>query len=220
MPTTDQFQLPIEFELTAVFLFAITGALLAIEERYDYRRRLRPRAALRGRWRARPRRLLPAAGAAAGPQGRALSVRRRARGGRLFDRRDPPEPLPAGVPAGRRPRARHLRRRRHRSGRSTSDSTWCPPAFVGLANAIGGGVLRDTADPEGDAALQARRVLHSRGRRRDWPCSSACASGRVCPRSRRRSGRSPRPSLIRLAAVSFNWQTRAATPLLGRIDAR
>ena len=29
------FTLPIQFELTAVFLFAITGALLAIEERYD-----------------------------------------------------------------------------------------------------------------------------------------------------------------------------------------
>ena len=31
----DQFQLPLRFELTAVFLFAVTGALLAIEKRYD-----------------------------------------------------------------------------------------------------------------------------------------------------------------------------------------
>jgi len=32
---TAQFELPIGFELAAVFLFAITGALLAIEQRYD-----------------------------------------------------------------------------------------------------------------------------------------------------------------------------------------
>jgi uncharacterized membrane protein YeiH len=35
VPISGQFTLPIQFELTAVFLFAITGALLAIEERYD-----------------------------------------------------------------------------------------------------------------------------------------------------------------------------------------
>jgi uncharacterized membrane protein YeiH len=35
MPITGQFSLPIGFELTAVFLFAVTGALLAIENRYD-----------------------------------------------------------------------------------------------------------------------------------------------------------------------------------------
>jgi uncharacterized membrane protein YeiH len=35
MPSADQFQLPMSFELTAVFLFAVTGALLAIENRYD-----------------------------------------------------------------------------------------------------------------------------------------------------------------------------------------
>ena len=34
MPT-DQFQLPMSFELTAVFLFGVTGALLAIEQQYD-----------------------------------------------------------------------------------------------------------------------------------------------------------------------------------------
>jgi uncharacterized membrane protein YeiH len=33
--TTDQFLLPMSFELTAVFLFAVTGALLAIEQHYD-----------------------------------------------------------------------------------------------------------------------------------------------------------------------------------------
>ena len=33
--TADHFQLPMTFELTAVFLFAVTGALLAIEQRYD-----------------------------------------------------------------------------------------------------------------------------------------------------------------------------------------
>jgi len=32
----DPLQLPMRFELTAVFLFAITGALLAIEKRYDF----------------------------------------------------------------------------------------------------------------------------------------------------------------------------------------
>jgi uncharacterized membrane protein YeiH len=35
MPIEGQFTLPIGFELTAVFLFAMTGALLAIESRYD-----------------------------------------------------------------------------------------------------------------------------------------------------------------------------------------
>jgi uncharacterized membrane protein YeiH len=35
MPLTGQFNVPIELELTAVFFLAITGALLAIEERYD-----------------------------------------------------------------------------------------------------------------------------------------------------------------------------------------
>ena len=33
--TTDQFLLPMGFELTAVFLFAVTGALLAIDQQYD-----------------------------------------------------------------------------------------------------------------------------------------------------------------------------------------
>ena len=33
---TAQFELPIQFELAAVFLFAMTGALLAIEQRYDF----------------------------------------------------------------------------------------------------------------------------------------------------------------------------------------
>ena len=33
--STDQFQLPMSFELAAVFLFAVTGALLAIEHQYD-----------------------------------------------------------------------------------------------------------------------------------------------------------------------------------------
>ena len=35
MPITGQFHLPIGFELTAVFLFAMSGALLAINNRYD-----------------------------------------------------------------------------------------------------------------------------------------------------------------------------------------
>ena len=35
MQMTAQFELPIGFELAAVFLFGITGALLAIEQRYD-----------------------------------------------------------------------------------------------------------------------------------------------------------------------------------------
>lgn len=35
MPITGEFQLPIQFELTAVFLFAMTGALRAIENQYD-----------------------------------------------------------------------------------------------------------------------------------------------------------------------------------------
>jgi uncharacterized membrane protein YeiH len=35
MPMTAQFELPMGFELAAVFLFAVTGALLAIEQRYD-----------------------------------------------------------------------------------------------------------------------------------------------------------------------------------------
>jgi uncharacterized membrane protein YeiH len=33
--STEQFQLPMTFELAAVFLFAVTGALLAIEQQYD-----------------------------------------------------------------------------------------------------------------------------------------------------------------------------------------
>lgn len=32
----DPLQLPMRFELTAVFLFAVTGALLAIQKRYDF----------------------------------------------------------------------------------------------------------------------------------------------------------------------------------------
>lgn len=35
MITAEVFQLPMRFELTAVFLFGVTGALLAIEKRYD-----------------------------------------------------------------------------------------------------------------------------------------------------------------------------------------
>src|SRR5689334_15443156 len=35
MNDASHFTLPIGFELTAVFLFAVTGALLAIEHRYD-----------------------------------------------------------------------------------------------------------------------------------------------------------------------------------------
>jgi uncharacterized membrane protein YeiH len=35
MPSSDHFQLPVAFEFSAVFLLAITGALLAIEDHYD-----------------------------------------------------------------------------------------------------------------------------------------------------------------------------------------
>jgi uncharacterized membrane protein YeiH len=36
MTITGQFNLPMGFEFTAVFLFAVTGGLLAIEQRYDF----------------------------------------------------------------------------------------------------------------------------------------------------------------------------------------
>ena len=218
MPLTGQFQLPIEYELTAVFLFAVTGALLAIEERYDYVGVF----------------VLALLSAVGG--GLVRDVCFLPQGPPLLLKDERYLYVVASASVFCLIFGTHLNRFRlvfllvdalglgiyavvgtERAldfGLHTA-----PAAFVGLANAIGGGVLRDTLTRKetllfrpGEFYIFAAAIgLAVFLGLREWT---------QVPGQQAALWSIATTFLIRLASVSFNWQTRAATPLLGRIDAR
>ena len=218
MPVTAQFQLPIQFELAAVFLFAMTGALLAIEQRYDY------------------------VGVFV------LALISAVGGGLVRDAFFLPQGPPLVLKDARYMYAvaaaaliclifgTHLNRFRQvfllvdalglgiyavvGTERALGFGLEAlPAAFVGLASAVGGGVLRDTLTRKetllfrpGEfyilAAAVGLAVFLLLPEWTDVPAGQAALWSIATT------------FLLRLASVSFNWQTRPATPLLGRIDAR
>jgi uncharacterized membrane protein YeiH len=212
---TGQFHLPIGFELAAVFLFAMSGALLAIENRYD----------VVGVF--------------------VLALLSAVGGGLVRDGVLLPQGPPLVLQDQRYLYAvsaaallclivgTHLSRFRQvfllvdalglgiyavvGTQRALDFGFhFLPAAFVGLANAVGGGVLRDVltgketllfkpgefyilAAAAGTAVFLGFIYL--------WPLPAPEAAGWSIVTT----------FLFRLAAVSFHWQTSAATPLLGRV---
>jgi uncharacterized membrane protein YeiH len=212
---TGQFHLPIGFELAAVFLFAMTGALLAIENRYD----------VVGVF------VLALLSAVGGglvrdgvllPQGPPLV---------LQDQRYLYAVSAAAVLC--LILGTHLSRFRQvfllvdalglgiyavvGTQRALDFGLhFLPAAFVGLANAVGGGVLRDVLTGK-------ETLLFKPG---EFYILAAAAGTAVflgliylvpLPAPEAAGWSIATTFVFRLAAVSFNWQTSAATPLLGRI---
>ena len=214
MPLTGQFNVPIGLELAAVFLLAITGALLAIEERYDVIGVfvLALLAAVGGGL-MRDALFLPKGPPLALQDPRYLYVVALAtllclvfgthlkRFRLIFLLADSLGLAIYAVVGAQRALAFGL--------------PLVAAAFVGLANAIGGGVLRDL--------LTRKEVLLLNPG--EFYVLAAAAGTAVFLGSTHFGGlRAADAALwsigttfaIRLAAVSFNWRTRAAKPLLGR----
>lgn len=214
MPTADQFLLPMRFELTAVFLFAVTGALLAIEKRYDF-------------------------------VGVFVLALLSATGGGLlrdavFIQRGVPQALQDPrylyvvglatiiclIVGGLLNRLRVVFLIADALGLGIYAVVGCqrateaglhflPAAFIGIANAIGGGILRDVLTGRealifkpGEfyvlaagigttvfVALILTGTLHAR-EAAFWSIGTTFA--------------------IRMASIRFNWQTKAVTPLMDR----
>ena len=211
--STDQFQLPMSFELAAVFLFAVTGALLAIEQQYD----------IVGVF------VLALLSAVGGglvrdvfflPQGPPLVLRDERYlyvvglatvvcliAGPLLNRFNQVflliDALGLGIYAvvGTQ---RALDFGLH----------FVPAGFVGLANAIGGSVLRDLLTGKETLLFRPGQfyilaavlgaVVFVSLRLLNIPAGDAAAWSIATT------------FLIRFAAVTFNWTTRAARPLLGQ----
>jgi uncharacterized membrane protein YeiH len=213
MPITGEFQLPIAYELSAVFLFAITGALLAIEQRYDV----------------------------VGVFVLALFT---AIGGGLvrdaFFLARPPLVLQDArylyavtlavlfclVAGGHLNRFRLVFLMVDALGLGnyavvgaqralTAGLDLAPAAFVGLASAVGGGVLRDVLTRHDTlifrpgefyilAAVAGMAVFLGLGAWGGLPAPEAALWSILVT------------FLVRLAAVTFNWKTREARPLFGR----
>jgi uncharacterized membrane protein YeiH len=218
MPMTAQFELPMGFELAAVFLFAVTGALLAIEQRYDFVGVF----------------LLALLSAVGGglvrdafflPQGPPLMLQDErylysvslaalvclvfgtylSRFRLVFLLVDA---LGLGIYA--------VVGAQRALGFGLQP---LPAAFVGLASAVGGGVLRDVLTRRetvlfrpGEfyilAAAVGMAVFLGLMGWQHLPASSAAVWSIATT------------FVLRLAGLWFNWQTRAATPLLGRRSRR
>jgi uncharacterized membrane protein YeiH len=212
MSLTGQFQLPIQFELAAVFLFAITGALLAIEKRYDivgvfvlalitavggalvrdvFFLLQGPPSVLRD-----PRYVYVVAVAATLclvlgthlTRFRIVFLLVDALGLGIYAVVGTQRGLESGLPAA-------------------------PAAFVGLANAVGGSVLRDVLTAKetllfrpGEfyvlAAAGGIAVFLALGTAARMDATNAAMMSIATT------------FLVRLAALSFNWKTAAARPLL------
>lgn len=210
----DQFQLPLRFELTAVFLFAVTGALLAIEKRYDvvgvfvlallsavggglvrdsfFLQRGAPLVLQDERYIyviALATLLCLTLGSHLN-RFRFIFLLADALGLGIYAVVGTEHALAAGLPV-------------------------VPAGFVGLANAVGGSALRDVLSGKetllfqpGEFYVMAAAIGTAVfiGLRLWTPASSAEAAWWSIATT----------FLIRVAATTFNWKTRAATPLLGR----
>jgi uncharacterized membrane protein YeiH len=214
MPTPEQFQLSMRYELAAVFLFAVTGALLAIEKRYDF----------------------------VGVFGLALLS---ATGGGLlrdsfFLQRGAPQVLQDErylyavavatvvclIAGTQLTRFRYVFLVADALGLGIyavvgteraidAGLHVVPAAFVGIANAVGGGVLRDVLTGQETLLFKPGQFY-----------VLAAASGTVVFTMLITFARSSpydaawwaigATFVMRLAAITLNWKTRAATPLFHR----
>ena len=217
MPLTGQFNVPIGLELAAVFLLAITGALLAIEERYD----------IVGVF--------------------VLALLAAVGGGLLRDALFLPKGPPLALQDARYLYVvalatllclvvgTHLNRFRliflladslglaiyAVVGAQRALAFGLPvvaAAFVGLANAVGGGVLRDVLTRKEVLLLKPGEfyVLAAAAGTAVFLGSSHLGGLRAADAALWSIGTT---LAVRLAAVSFNWRTTAAKPLLGRRSA-
>jgi uncharacterized membrane protein YeiH len=211
MPPIDPLQLPMRFELTGVFLLAVTGALLALEKHYDVVGLfvLATLSAIGGglvrdafflqrvpQMLQDERYLYVIALASVVclivgahlTRFRVVFLLADALGLSIYAVVGTQRGLDAGL---------HV----------------VPAAFVGLANAIGGSVLRDVLTGE-------ERLLFKPG---EFYVLAAVIGTAVFIGLSEFTGASPQEAawssiastfLVRLAAIRFNWKTRAARPLL------
>lgn len=213
MPDIDPLQLPMRFELTAVFLFAVTGALLAVGKGYD----------VVGVF--------------------ALATFSAVGGGIVRDSFFLQQGTPLVLQDERYLYVialatlvclivgAHLNRFRYvflladalglgiyavvgTQKALDAGLHFVPAGFVGLANAIGGSILRDVLTGE-------ERLLFKPG---EFYVLAALVGTSVFVVLRIWTGTPPAEAawwsigttfLIRLASIKFNWKTRAARPLLG-----
>lgn len=216
MAITGQFNLPMGFEFAAVFLFAVTGGLLAIEQRYD----------VIGVFMLA---LLSAVGG-----GLVRDVFFLPQGPPLLLEDDRYLYVVVVATAFCLIFGAHLNRFHvvfllvDALGLGTYAVVGTqraldfglnvfPAAFVGLANAVGGGVLRDVLTRKETLILQPGQFY-----------ALAAATGTVVfvilavwmrlPATEAAIWSIATTFVIRLAAVAFNWTTRAARPLLGPRD--
>jgi uncharacterized membrane protein YeiH len=214
MPPADYFHLSMELELSAVFLFAVTGALAAIENKYD----------VVGVF--------------------VLSLLSAIGGGLVRDAffltAGPPlvlrderylymvalATIVCLIAGGHMNRLRYVFLLVDALGLGIYSVVgtqralefglhFAPAAFVGLANAVGGGVLRDVLTGKetllfrpGEFYVLAAAIGTA------VFLALLVGAGRVAQEAAMWSIATT--FLIRLAAVRFNWQTRAARPLLNR----
>jgi len=212
------FALPVGFELAAVFLFAITGALLAIEQRYDFVGVF----------------LLALISAVGGglvrdgfflPQGPPLVLQDERylysvslavvfclifgdhlnRFRLVFLVADALGLGIYGIVGAQRALGFGLQP--------------LPAAFVGLASAVGGGVLRDVLTRK-ETLLFKPGEFYILAAAIGMAVFLGLVQSHQLPPSRAALWSIGATVLLRLAALWFNWQTRAATPLLGRTGAR
>jgi len=211
---TAQFELPMEFELAAIFLFAVTGALLAIDKRYDF-----------------VGVFLLALISAVG-------------GGLVRDAFFLSEGLPLLLQNERYFYSvllatvfclifgSHLSRFRLvfllvdalglgiyavvGAQRALGFGLQPLPAgFVGLASAVGGGVLRDVLTRK-ETLLFKPGEFYILAATIGMAVFLGLIQWQQMPPSRAAVWSIATTFILRLAALWFNWQTRAATPLLGR----
>jgi uncharacterized membrane protein YeiH len=213
MPPIDPLQLPMRFELTAVFLFAVTGALLAIEKRYD----------LVGVF------VLATFSALGGGLVRDSFFLQRGAPQFLQDERYlyaiALATLVCLIVGAHLNRFKYVFLLADALGLGIYAAVGTergldaglhvvPAGFVGLANAIGGSVLRDVLTGEerllfkpGEFYVLAAAIgIAVFGVLRVWTATPAAEAAWWSIGT---------TFLIRLASIKFNWKTREARPLLG-----
>ena len=211
------FELPFGFELAAVFLFAITGALLAIEQRYDFVGVfLLALISAVGGGLVRDGFFLPPGPPLVLQDERYLYAVSLAvlfclvfgdhlnRFRLVFLLVDALGLGIYGVVGAQRALGFGLQP--------------LPAAFVGLASAVGGGVLRDVLTRK-ETLLFKPGEFYILAAAIGMAVFLGLIQSHQLPPSRAALWSIGATMLLRLAALWFNWQTKAATPLLGRSSA-
>ena len=214
MPPADQFLLPMRFELTAVFLFAVTGALLAIEKRYDFVGVF-------------VLALLSATGGGMVRDGLFLQA------GAPQALQDPRYLYVVGlativclIVGGLLNRLRVVFLIADALGLGIYAVVGCqrgmeaglhflPASFVGLANAIGSGVLRDVLTGQEALIFKPGEFYVLAAAIGTLVFVALIVSGTL-PAREAAFWSIGTTFAIRMASIRFNWQTRAVTPLMDR----